>query len=123
MDNLYARTVFFISDVERSRRFYTEQLGCSVDWDSNDGVFQVGLFGLELILNDTGDSTRARVGHGRAFIGLEEDQAEVLRKHFAEHGVRGSRVEWGRPTLLIVDPDGNELLFWFPKDEFADLLR
>jgi len=47
----------------------------------------------------------------------------VLRKHFAERGVRGSRVEWGRPTLLIADPDGNQLFFWFPKDEFVDLLQ
>jgi len=123
MDNFYARTVFFVSDVERARRYYTEQLGCSVDWDSNDGVFQVGLFGFELILNATGEHTQARIGHGRVFIGLEGDQADALRKHFAARDVRGTRVEWGRPTLVIKDPDGNELLFWFPNDEFSELLQ
>ena len=32
MDNLYARSVFFVQDAERSLRFYTEQLGFSEDW-------------------------------------------------------------------------------------------
>src|SRR4051812_31200765 len=44
VNSLYARSVFFVSDAERSMRFYTEQLGFSVDWDSKDGVFQVSLF-------------------------------------------------------------------------------
>lgn len=123
MDNLYARAVFFIADPERSRRYYAEQLGCTLDWDSNDGVFQVGLFGAEIILNVEWQHTVGQAGHGRLFIGLEDDQSAMLRKHFAKRGVRGTRVEWGRPTLAIEDPDGNELFFWFVNDEFSDLLR
>ena len=65
MNHLYARSVFFVNDAERSLRFYTEQLGFSLDWDSKDGVFQVSLFGFELILNEIADHTRARAGHGR----------------------------------------------------------
>ena len=31
------------------------------------------------------------------------------------------RVEWGRPTLVLRDPDGNELFFWIPDSEWANL--
>src|SRR5882762_5414067 len=58
--NLYARSVFFVADADRSLRYYTEQLGFSLDWDSKDGVFQVSLFGFELIINQVGDRTRTR---------------------------------------------------------------
>jgi catechol 2,3-dioxygenase-like lactoylglutathione lyase family enzyme len=119
--DLYARAVFFVVDAERSRRQYTEQLGFSLDWDSNDGVFQVSLFGFELILNEVGDRTRSRAGHGRVFIGLEDDQGEPLRKHIAEYGIQTARVEWGRPTLVVTDLDGNELFFWLPHDDFSDV--
>ena len=121
MNNLYARTVFFVSDTGSAMRFYTDQLGFSPGWDSQDGVCQVGLFGFELILNGVGDRTRSRAGHGRLFIGLEEEQAEPFRKHLAARGIRPRRVEWGRPTLVVSDPDGNELFFWMPHDDFAGI--
>ena len=119
MNKLYARSVFFVVDVERSRRFYTERLGFALDWDSNDGVLQVSLFGFELILNEVWDRTRTRAGHGRVFIGLDDDQGEPLRAHIAERGIETRRVEWGRPTLVIEDVDGNELFFWLPNDDFT----
>lgn len=59
---LYARTVFFVSDAERATQFYTERLGFSLDWDSNDGVSRVSLLGFELILNQVGGGTRSRAG-------------------------------------------------------------
>ena len=121
MNNLYARSVFFVDDAERSLRFYTEQLGFSLDWDSKDGVFQVSLFGFELILNQVGDRTRARAGHGRVFIGIDDDQGEPLRKHIAAKGIQTLRVDWGRPTLVIRDVDANELFFWLPHDDFTNL--
>jgi len=126
MNNLYARAVFFVKDAGRSLRFYTEQLGFSVDWkDSNEDppyVFQVSLFGFELILNQTGERTETRAGSGRVFIGLEDDQIVPVRKHIAEKGIETERVDWGRPTLVIRDPDQNELFFWdWPEKETAAL--
>ena len=121
MANLYARSVFFVADANRARRYYTEQLGFALDWDSNDGVFQVSLFAFELILNQVEDRTRTRAGQGRVFIGLEDDQGEPLRKHIAAQGIQTIRVQWGRPTLVIRDVDGNELFFWMPHDDFGDL--
>jgi catechol 2,3-dioxygenase-like lactoylglutathione lyase family enzyme len=119
---LYARSVFFVADADRSRRFYTEDLGFTLDWDSQDGVFQVSLFGFELILNQVGDRTRSRAGQGRVFIGLEDDQAEPLRKHIADKGIETFRVEWGRPTLVVKDVDANELFFWLPGDDFGNVV-
>lgn len=127
MNNLYARTVFFTGDADRSLEFFTEQLGFSVDWTYQEEgrtiVFQVSLFGFELILNQTEDATRARAGHGRVFIGLDDDQGEPLRQHLREKGIRAERIEWGRPTLLVRDLDGNELFFWLPNDTWAALDR
>jgi catechol 2,3-dioxygenase-like lactoylglutathione lyase family enzyme len=70
-DQFLCENRLFVADAERSLRFYTEELGFSLDWDSKDGVFQVSLFGFELILNQVGDRTRSRAGHGRVFIGLK----------------------------------------------------
>lgn len=121
MTTLYARSVFFVADAERALKFYTEELGFALDWDSKDGVFQVSLLGFELILNEVGSRTRARVGHGRVFVGLEDDQGDPLRRHIAEHGIQTLRVQWGRPTLVIRDADANEMFFWMPHDDFSDL--
>jgi catechol 2,3-dioxygenase-like lactoylglutathione lyase family enzyme len=121
MSKLYARTVFFVSDAGRATRFYTDQLGFALDWDSNDGVCQVSLLGFELILNQVGSETRSPAGHGRLFIGLEEEQAAPFRTHLATKRIRPRRVEWGRPTLAVSDPDGNELFFWLPHDDFSNI--
>ena len=119
MSDFFARAVFFVADAERARAFYTERLGFTLDWDSHDGVLQVSLSGFELILNEAGTSTLARAGHGRVYIGLEDDQGEPFRQHVAAHRIATRRVEWGRPTLVIDDVDGNELFFWVPNDDFT----
>ena len=119
--DFYARAVFFVADADRSRQFYTEELGFALDWDSNDGVFQVSLSGFELILNQAWGRTTSWAGHGRVFIGLEDTQGEPLRKHIVDNGIQTYSVEWGRPTLVIRDIDGNELFFWMPNDDFSNL--
>lgn len=123
MENLYARTVFFVRDTERALRFYTQQLGFSLDWsyqeESRIFVCQVSLFGFELILNEVDDRTQARAGQGRLFIGLDDDQAAPVRKHVLESGIQTEQQDWGRPTLVIRDADSNELFFWLPRDDLA----
>jgi len=37
---LYARSVFFVADAEASLRFYTKELGFSLDWDSKTVCFR-----------------------------------------------------------------------------------
>jgi catechol 2,3-dioxygenase-like lactoylglutathione lyase family enzyme len=116
MNNLYARAVFFVKNTERSLRFYVEKLGFSEDWTHREGdhvyVCQVSLFGFEVILNQVHSETQGRAGHGRVFIGLEDDQIETVRKHIATHGIQAERRDWGQPTLVIKDLDANEMFFW-----------
>ena len=125
MNNLYARSVFFVNNAERSLRFYMERLGFSEDWNYQEEgrtfVCQVSLLGFELILNEIDDRTRTRAGHGRVFIGLDDDQGEPLRKHVAAKGIHTQRVDWGRPTLVVRDLDANEIFCWLPQDDFTDL--
>jgi catechol 2,3-dioxygenase-like lactoylglutathione lyase family enzyme len=125
MENFYARSVFFVKDAEESLAFYTQTLGFSLDWNHQEEgrawVFEVSLFGFELILNQVWGPTEKRAGHGRVFIGLEDVQAPLLLKHIRERGIKPMRDDWGRPTLVIVDLDGNELYFWIPDSEWANL--
>jgi len=125
MNNLYARTVFFVRDAERSLNFYTETLGFALDWSHQDEgrayVFQVSLLGFELILNQTSSSTESRAGHGRLFIGLEDEQNDGFRKYVEDKGIETTVVDWGKPTVVIRDLDENELFFWLPDSERATL--
>jgi catechol 2,3-dioxygenase-like lactoylglutathione lyase family enzyme len=123
--DLYAKCVFFVKDAERSLSFYTETLGFSLDWNYQERgrafVFQVGLFGFQLILNQIEPATEGRAGHGRVFIGLEDDQVEGFRRHIKEKGIKTNVLRWGEPTLAIHDLDENELFFWLPESERASL--
>ena len=125
MDNFYARSVFFVKDGETALAFYTQSLGFGLDWNHQyEGracVFQVSLFGFELILNQVFGDTTDRAGHGRVFIGLEDNQAAALCEHIRAKGIQVSLDDWGRPTLVIKDVDGNELFFWLPESELASL--
>ena len=116
MTNLYARAVFFVSNAERSQRFYIDQLGFSEDWTHREEgtvyVFQVSLLGFELILNQAHDETRDRAGHGRVYIGLEDEQIGPVLEHIAAKAIQTERRDWGQPTLVIKDLDGNEIFFW-----------
>jgi catechol 2,3-dioxygenase-like lactoylglutathione lyase family enzyme len=125
VNNLYARSVFFVKDAERSLRFYTETLGFSLEWKHEEQgrafVFEVSLLGFQLILNQTEPRTEDRAGHGRVFIGLDDDQVDGFRGHIREKEIKTVVVQWGAPTLVIRDLDGNELFIWLPESDRANL--
>jgi len=125
VNNLFARSVFFVKNAERSLEFYRETLGFSLEWnypeEGRTFVFEVSLLGFQLILNQTEPGTEDRAGHGRVFIGLDDDQVETFRKHIEEKGIKTTVVQWGNPTLVIRDLDENELFFWLPEKERANL--
>ena len=117
MDNLYARAVFFVEDGERARQFYIDKLGFTPDWGDPDKdgvrwVCQVSLFGFELILNQVWGPSVGRQGHGRVYIGLEDQQIQPVLDHIQKKGIATERIEWGQPTLVVRDLDGNEIFFW-----------
>jgi len=111
MNPWYVRSVFFVSDMERAIDFYRNSLGFSLDWNHQENgrgfVCQVGRPGLELILAI--DETRA--GRGRVFISIDQEQERALRRELAEKGIEVRESWWGMPTVEVLDPDANELLF------------
>jgi len=123
MDNFYGRSVFFVKDAEAALAFYRDTLGFTLDWNHQvDGrafVFQMSLFGFQLILNQIEDWTNGRAGRGRVFLGLEADQTAALREHVLAKTIKVTRFHWGNPTFVIRDLDGNELFFWLPEEERA----
>ena len=125
MSDLYARAVLFVKDGAAARRFYVEKLGFTQEWgnEDEDGVVwvcQVSLFGFELILNQAWGDDTGKIGHGRVFIGLEDDQIAPMLTHIAKLGIPTERREWGKPTLVVRDLDGNELFFWdWPEKQTA----
>lgn len=114
-----------MKDAERSLQYYTETLGFSLEWNHQEQgrayVFEVSLLGFQLILNQTQPGTEDRAGHGRVFIGLDDDQANAFRKHVQEKGIRTPVFQWGAPTLVIRDLDENELFFGLPESERVSL--
>jgi catechol 2,3-dioxygenase-like lactoylglutathione lyase family enzyme len=123
MQNLYARSVFFVRDTPSAMEFYTNTLGFSLDWTYEEQgrpyVVQVSLLGLEIILNQTEDPTGDRPSHGRIFIGVDEDQSAALLQHVRKKAISTSYTHWGAPTMVISDADQNELFFWLPESEHA----
>jgi catechol 2,3-dioxygenase-like lactoylglutathione lyase family enzyme len=123
MDHLDARAVFFVKDAERSLRFCTDTLGFSLDWNHQEQgkafVFQVSLSGFQLILNQIEPWTESRAGHGRVFIAIYPEQVEAFRRHVHEKRIETTVLNWGNPTLVIRDPDQNELFVWLPEGEIA----
>jgi hypothetical protein len=106
MDSRNAVAVFFVSDAERSLRFYTQQLVFSLDWSHREEgrtfVFQVSLHGFQLILNQVEPWNEGRAGHGRVFLGLKEgEQTEALRRQIEQRKIQTTVIHWGAPTRVI----------------------
>jgi catechol 2,3-dioxygenase-like lactoylglutathione lyase family enzyme len=116
IDNFYGRSVLFVADAERSVAFYRDTLGFALDWSHHDDgrltVVQVNLRGFDLILNETDSKTRNRAGRGRVFVGLDDEQSDAFLAHVKEKGIPTTVIQWGEPTIVIRDVDGNELFFW-----------
>lgn len=105
-------------DWSRTRRFYVEGLGFSVDWEHrfDDGfpVFaQVTREGVSLFLSEhAGD---CQVG-GAAYLLM--DDVDALFEEIRRRGIAEARppedTPWGTRELGVKDPDGNTLRFANP---------
>lgn len=123
MHDLGARPVFFIEDTPRAMEFYTSNLGFALDWTHEENgrpyVVQVSLMGLQIILNQKESPEDHRAGHGRIFIGLDDDQSAAVLRHVQTRGITAVYTHWGAPTMAILDLDWNEIYFWLSDAERA----
>lgn len=112
-----ARPVFFVEDVERSLAFYTDQLGFTeTNRYTQDGKVLVGGVqrdGCVLLLNC---QQPQKNGHARYWILLDLDTYQALRQELEGKGVAVKDDWWGFDTMIVEDPDGNELFFPVPKN-------
>jgi len=116
----YSRPVFFVENVERSIAFYTEKLGFAKGWCyEEEGKVLVGQANredCEIILNC---QQPEKIGRSRIFISIDLGPLQALRAEFENRGAPIKDGWWGYDTMIIEDPDGNQLFFPYPKDHKA----
>jgi catechol 2,3-dioxygenase-like lactoylglutathione lyase family enzyme len=117
MGQWYSRPVLFVADVERARDFYVGSLGFTEKWSFAEGgklfVVQVNREDCEIILSSQWPEKN---GKGMLFISLTTTDYAALPSELATKGVTGRQGWWGYRTLIVADPDGNELYFPDPDD-------
>jgi catechol 2,3-dioxygenase-like lactoylglutathione lyase family enzyme len=117
MNVWYSRPVFFVESVERSIAFYTEKLGFTQGfrYEEEGKIFvgQVNREDCEIILTC---QEPEKSGRGRVFISIDLGPLQALRAEFEGRGAPIRDGWWGYDTMIIEDPDGNELFFPYPKD-------
>lgn len=116
METWDARPVFFVEDVERSLAFYTDQLGFTeTNRYVEDGKALVGGVergGCVLLVNS---QQPHKNGHARYWIALSPEDYRTFRHELEVRGVVVRDDWWGFDTMVVEDPDGNELFFPIPK--------
>lgn len=117
MSDWYTRPIFFVADVAAARDFYVGALGFTQKWsfDDNGKVFvaQVNRDDCEIILSSQWPD---RNGKGRLFVALTTAAYAALPGELAAKHVTAKQGWWGYRTLIVTDPDGNELYFPDPDD-------
>jgi len=117
MNVWYSRPVFFVESVERSIAFYAEKLGFTEGFRyEEEGTILVGQVNredCEIILNC---QRPEKTGRGRIFISIDIEPLRMLRAEFENRGAPIKDGWWGYDTMIIEDPDGNELFFPYPND-------
>ena len=117
METWYSRPVFFVENVERSIGFYTEKLGFTEgDRYEEDGKVLVGQVSREDCALLLTSQQPEKNGRGRMFISIDLEPFLALRAELEKRGAPVRDGWWGYNTLIVEDPDGNELFFPYPDD-------
>jgi uncharacterized glyoxalase superfamily protein PhnB len=124
----------FVADIETSCEFYAAKLGFTVAFLYGEPPFcgQVTRDNAKLNLRVVGEPVFAGDVREReqllsaSFTVGTADEIERLFSSFEAAGVRFHqkllKQPWGARNFIIVDPDGNLILFAGPADEQADSL-
>ncbi len=108
----------FVADVETALAFYVDGMGFAEAWSFRDDggrkfVAQVDRDDAEIILSSQWPEKR---GKAMLFIELIAEDWNGLPERLTERGVAFTWGWWGYRTLIVADPDGNELYFPDPSD-------
>ena len=115
--------VLRVADLERSRAFYCDVLGASVErWQEAIGLMQlrVGRAMIDLVplagkLGSEGGAAPGKEGRNMHHFCLrvEPFDERALSEHLARHGIAAGEVtrrfgaEGRGPSMYVTDPDGN----------------
>ena len=114
----YSRPMMHVADVEAAAAFYVDRMGFREAWSFNDDadrkfVSQVDRDDAEIILCSQWPD---KIGKGMLFIALTAADWQALPAALQSRGVAFREGWWGYRTLIVADPDGNELYFPDPDD-------
>jgi catechol 2,3-dioxygenase len=117
--------VIFVSDIERSKKFYTEVLGFQISDLYPGSMMPGGMVFLRCngdhhclaLVGDKGDSPNGKSLHHIAFELATIDEVFRARDHLKAHGAKitfeGRRRAGCQVAVEFLDPDGHHLeLYW-----------
>jgi catechol 2,3-dioxygenase-like lactoylglutathione lyase family enzyme len=117
--------VIFVSDIERSKRFYTEVLGFQISDVYPGSMMPGGMVFLRCngdhhclaLVGDKGDAANGKSLHHLAFELATIDEVFRARDHLKAHGTtitfEGRRRAGCQVAVEFLDPDGHHLeLYW-----------
>jgi len=118
MGSWYSRPMMHVADLRAAVAFYVDRMGFREVWSFDDEagtgfVSQVERDGAEIILCRQWPD---KVGKGMLFIALTAADWQALPGALEDKGVPFTHGWWGYRTLIVADPDGNELYFPDPED-------
>lgn len=115
MDGWYSRAVLFVDNVQQAIAFYRDKLGfVEGQRYEEEGMVIVGEVSrgdCTLLLNC---QQPEKTGKGRIFISLSPGIIDDLRAELERRGAPIRDGWWGYDTMIVDDPDGNELFFPYP---------
>ena len=109
----YTRPVLFVADLSRTVDFYVGQLGFTEKWRFDEVVAQVNRDECEVIVSSQWPD---KVGNGMLFIELTPADWKTLPEMLEAQSVGFTWGRWGYRTVIVDDPDGNQLFFPDPED-------
>jgi catechol 2,3-dioxygenase-like lactoylglutathione lyase family enzyme len=118
----------FVADIKASCGFYTDKLGFAVDFVYGDPPFygQVSRDRAQLSLRVVGEPVfvgDVREREQLLSASLTVGTSDEIKQLFLSYQAAGVRFQetlkeepWGAKTFIVVDPDGNLILFAGPTD-------
>lgn len=109
-------TLFFVRDVDRAIGFYVDVLGFTLNMrhEEEGKALVAGVSrgdGCAMLLTSQWPD---KVGNGILYTALDAAELASLRAGLEAKGATSKDGWWGKPLVIVEDPDGNQLYFPVP---------